>query len=67
MIDKIEAKLEEHINNILAKETLCHTDYMTLTNELARLVQKEKEAKWDSENQKRTKKLMQSLSELYVC
>ena len=67
MIQKIETRIEEHIESILAKETLCHMDYMTLTNELARLTQKQKEAKWEAESEERNKALMDAMKNMVAC
>lgn len=63
MIEKIETRIENHINFILEKNVLTHEDYMTLSNELYRLNQKEKEAKFATENKERTEKLQKMLVE----
>ena len=63
MIEKIEARIESHINFIIEKNVLTHEDYMTLSNELYRLNQKEKETKFATESKERTEKLQKMLAE----
>ena len=64
MIEKIEAKIEKHINSILGKEAITHEDYMTLANELVRLDQKEKDLQKASESKKQQQMWLEMLTNI---
>lgn len=67
MIEKIEAKIEEHINAILSKGVISRDDYLTLSSELSRLTWAQKEAKASADSEERTKMLVQSIADIYAC
>lgn len=64
MIEKIEAKITEHINTILSKDVLTHEDYMTLTNELCRLKQKEHDQMIAANNEAEKKMWLETLNNM---
>lgn len=66
MLEQIEAKIEEHIQSILAKESICFYEYQTLVGEFNRLKAKEKEAKLEADNKAWREKMAGTLTEM-VC
>ena len=58
MIEKMEAKIDAHIKSILRKSAIIFTDYQTLVGEINRQNQKIKDAKWESEQEKRNEAMM---------
>ena len=64
MKEKIEKKLEEHINKILKKNDLDFTDYQILSSELCKLELAEKNKKLEEEQSKRTAMLRNSFESL---
>lgn len=64
MIDKIEAKISEHINAILSQKTITYEDYITLTGELSRLQAKEREAELSANNKEQQKMWLQTLNNM---
>lgn len=59
MKEKIENKINKHINFILRKEHLDFMDYQTLTAELARIKADEAAKKWEDETEERNAKMAQ--------
>ena len=66
MLKQIEAKIEEHVQSILAKESICFYEYQTLVSEFNRLMAKEKEAKLEADNKAWREKMAGTLTEM-VC
>ena len=64
MIDKIEAKISEHINAILSQKTITYEDYITLTSELSRLQAKEREAELSANNKEQQKMWLETLNNM---
>lgn len=64
MIDKIEAKIAEHINGILSQKAITHEDYITLKSELCRLQAKEREAELSASNKEQQKMWLQTLNNM---
>lgn len=64
MIDKIEAKISEHINAILSQKTITYEDYITLTGELSRLQAKEREAELSANNKEQQKMWLETLNNM---
>jgi len=67
MVEKMEAKINAHINMILKKSAISFTDYQTLVGEINRQEQKAKEAKWNAESEQRSAALMEAMKNMMVC
>lgn len=61
MKEKIEKKLNAHINAILSKAQLSYKDYQTLASELGRIKADEAAKKWEEEADERNEKMAQLL------
>lgn len=59
MKEKIEKKLNAHINAILSKTQLSYKDYQTLASELGRIKADEAAKKWEEEADERNEKMAQ--------
>lgn len=66
MLDRIEAKIEEHVKAILDKDTICFYEYQTLVSELNRLTVKAKEARLEADNKAWREKMAVTLTDM-VC
>ena len=62
MIEKMEAKIENHVKSILKKDSIDFCDYQILISEINRQAAKEKEAKWDAEKEQRNDAMMKALA-----
>lgn len=61
MKEKIEKKLNAHINAILSKTQLSYKDYQTLAAELGRIKADEATKKWEEEADERNEKMARLL------
>lgn len=67
MIEKMEAKIDNHIEFILKKETIDYSDYQILSAEINRQIAKERDAKWEAEKEQRNAAMMAAMGNLMCC
>lgn len=67
MIEKMEAKIDNHIKSILKKDSIDFYDYQILVGEINRQNAKAKEAKWNAEQEERNAALMTAMQNMICC
>lgn len=66
MIERIEAKIKEHVESILNQPTLGYYDYQVLVCEINRQITKDKEAKMEADNKAWREKMAATMTDM-VC